>query len=77
MNGYKFINKKNLKTKDGSDCYLVNIIKDEEDIIQIWTDKKCYDSLVFKFGEIIPSSKITSNSYVDKYGRLITTIKLA
>ena len=78
MENFKFICKKSFKNKDHTkEFFVVHLYQVEQDsIITIYTNDKCYNKLLYKFGDTIKSSEITSSSYVDQYGRTITSFKL-
>ena len=72
----RFICKKNFKGKENKDLYLVSLLTDTNDIIKIYTTQKAFDSLNCKIGDLVPENKITSSSYVNQYGQVITSYLL-
>lgn len=76
MDTFKFINKKHIKTKDKEffNCNLFNTKL--EDIVTLFIDQKVYESLTYKFNDIVDSNRLSSSSYINKYGQTVTSIKL-
>lgn len=73
----KFITKKKIQSKDKTkEFFIVWLLSDTNDILQIFSNQKVFDTLNYKIGDLVPDNKISSSSYVNNKGQMITRFEL-